>query len=78
MLGIGWQRRLERRWVANRLANEQAIRPLLKYLMTTEVGGREGRAERAAEWDQRVDQEGEELRIRDRFRRASSPKAESR
>ena len=32
-----------------------------KYLMTTEAGGREGEAERAAEWDQRVDQEGEEL-----------------
>ena len=61
MLGIGWQRRLERRWVANLLANEQAVRPLVKYLMTTEVGGREGRVERAVEWDQRVDQEGEEL-----------------
>ena len=55
MLGIGWQRRPERRWVANLLAKEQAVRPLR---MTTEVGGREGRA---AEWDQRVDQEGEEL-----------------
>lgn len=43
------------------LLNEQAVQPLLKYLMTTEVGGREGGAERAAQWDQRVDQEGEEL-----------------
>ena len=32
-----------------------------KFLMTTEVGGRGGGAERAAEWDERVDQEGEEL-----------------
>ena len=48
VLGIGWQLRPERRWVANQLANEQAVRPLLKYLMTTEVGGREGGAERAA------------------------------
>lgn len=61
MLGIGWQRRPERRWVANLLANEQAVRPLLKYLMTTKVGCREGEAERVAEWDQRVDQEGEGL-----------------
>ena len=57
VLGIG----PERRWVANLLANEQEVRLLLKYLMATEVGGREGGAERAAEWDQRVDQEGEEL-----------------
>ena len=55
MLGIGWQRRPERRWVANLLVNEQAVRPLLEYLMTTEVGGRKGGAERAAECDQRVD-----------------------
>ena len=34
VLGIGWQRRPERRWVANLLANEQAIRPLLEFLMT--------------------------------------------
>ena len=61
MLGIGWQRRPERRWVASLLADEQAVRPLLKYLMTTEVGGREGGTERAAEWGQRVDQGGEEL-----------------
>lgn len=41
--------------------DEQAVRPLLKYQMTTEVGVREGEMERAAEWDQRADQEGEEL-----------------
>ena len=59
--GIGWQRRPEKRWLANLLANEQAVRPLLRYLMTTEVGGRGGEADRAAEWDQRADREGEEL-----------------
>lgn len=37
------------------------IQPLLKYLMTTEVGSREGGAERAAEWDEIEDQEREEL-----------------
>ena len=60
-LGIEWQRRPEKRWVASLLANEQAVEPLLKYLMTTEVGVREGEADRAAEWDQRADREGEEL-----------------
>ena len=60
-LGIGWQCRPEKRWVANLLGNEQAVQPLLKYLMTTEVGGREGGAERAVEWEQRTDREGEEL-----------------
>ncbi len=60
-LGIGWQRQPEKRWVANLLANEQAVQPLLKYLMTTEVGGREGGAEKAVEWEQRTDREGEEL-----------------
>lgn len=60
-VGIGWQRRAEKRWVANLLANEKAIQPLLKYLMTTEIGGREGGVERGVEWEQQADQEGEEL-----------------
>ena len=51
----------DRRWVASLLADEQAVRSLLKYLMTTEVEGREGETERAAEWGQSVDQDGEEL-----------------
>ncbi len=59
--GIGWQRRRESRWLANLLANEQAVRPLLNYLMATDIGGREGKREGAAERDQRTDQEGEEL-----------------
>lgn len=61
VLEIGWQRRPERRWVANLLANEQAVRPLLKYIMTTEVESQEREMERAAGWDQRVDQEEKEL-----------------
>ena len=56
-LGIGWQRRPERRWLVNLLANEQAVGPLFKYLMTTEVGGQEGEADREEEWDHRADQE---------------------
>lgn len=59
--GVAWQRRPEKRWVASLLANERAIQPLLKYLMTTEVGGREGGAEREADWEKRADREGGEL-----------------
>ena len=59
-LGIGWQRPTEKRWLANLLANEQAVTPLLKYLMTTEVGTRGGEADREAEWERRGDQAGEE------------------
>ena len=61
VLGIGWQRRPENRWLANLLANEQAVGPLLKYLMATKIGGREGEGKGEAERDQRTDQEGEEL-----------------
>ena len=60
-LGIGWQRRTEKRWLANLLANEQAVTPLLKYLMTTELGSRGGEADREAKWKQRANQAGEEL-----------------
>ena len=60
-LGIVWQCRPEKRWLANLIANEQAVRPLLKYLMTTEVGSRGGETDRAAEWKQREDPAGEEL-----------------
>lgn len=51
MQGIGWQRRPESRWLANLLANEQAVSPLLNYLMATDIGGREGEGqeEEAAE-----------------------------
>ncbi len=61
--GIGWQRRPESRWLANLVASEQAVSPLLNYLMATDIGGREakGEGEEAAEMDQRADQEGEEL-----------------
>ena len=59
--GIIWQRRPENRWLANLLANEQAVSPLLNYLMATNIGGREGEREEAEEMDQRRDQEGEEL-----------------
>lgn len=59
MRGIGWQRRSESRWLAYLLAYEQAVSPLLNYLMATDIGGREEEREGAAERDQRADQEGE-------------------
>ena len=60
-LGIGWQRRTKKRWLANLVANEQAVTPLLKYLMTMEVGTRGGEVDREAEWERRTDPSGEEL-----------------
>ncbi len=60
-LGIRWQHRTEKRWLANLLANKQAVAPLLKYLMTTEVGSRDGETDRETEWEQGADQAGEEL-----------------
>ncbi len=53
--GIGWQRQPEERWIANLLANNKAVQPLLKYLMTTEVGGREEGVEKESEWERRED-----------------------
>lgn len=55
-LGIGWQRQTEKRFVTNLLTNKQAVQPLLKYLITTKVGGQEGRTEKAIEWEQFIHQ----------------------
>ncbi len=59
-IGIRWQRRPEKRWLEELLADERAVAPLLVFLKDTEVGGREGTAEKAMEWRQRMDLEGEE------------------
>lgn len=40
--GISWQGTTERKGLAELLANEKAIGPLLEFLRSTEVGGREG------------------------------------
>ena len=58
---IDWQARPDKKWVASLLANEQAIEALLKFLRNTEIGSREGAAQRELEWEQRNDKEGEEL-----------------
>ncbi len=58
--GIQWQRRPEKNWLAELLADKHAVGPLLEFLKDTEVGCREGGAERAAEWRQRRDRDGED------------------
>ncbi len=58
--GIQWQRRPEKKWLAELLADKHVVGPLLEFLKDIEVGCREGRAERAAEWRQRRDQDGED------------------
>ena len=55
------QGQAERKWLAGILANEKAVAPLLKFLRTTDVGGREGARERELEWERRNDQAGEDL-----------------
>ena len=58
--GIQWQRRPEKKWLAELLANQHAVGPLLKFLKDTEVGCREGEAEKAAERGKGRDQDGED------------------
>lgn len=54
--GKGWT---EKRGLAELLANEKAMGPLLGFFKSTEVGGREGARERELEWEQRDDRVGE-------------------
>ena len=59
--GVKWQAQAERIWLADLLANETAVAPLLRFLKSTEVGGREGARERELEWGRKNDQAGEGL-----------------
>ena len=59
--GIRWQAQAERRWVADLVANEKAVAPLLRFLKATDIGGREGARERELEWEQKNDRLGENL-----------------
>ncbi len=59
--GVKWQPQVERRWSAKLLGEEKAVAPLLKYLKTTGIGGREGARERELEWERKNDQVGEDL-----------------
>jgi len=58
--GIRWQRRPEKKWLAEILADRHAVGPLLEFLKNTEVGSREGGGEKETEWERRRDQEGED------------------
>lgn len=59
-VGIQWQRRSERKWLAELLANSYAVGTLLEFLKETAVVSREGAVEKAIEWAQRRDREGED------------------
>lgn len=43
------------------MADGKALEPLLEFLKTTEIGGREGARERELEWEQQVNHAGEDL-----------------
>ena len=58
---IRWQGWTEKRGLAELLANEKAMGPLLRFLKSTEVGGRKGAGERELEWEQGDGWVGEEL-----------------
>ena len=60
-VGVKWQPQVERRWLATMLGDEKAVAPVLKYLKTTDIGGREGARERELEWERKNDQAGEDL-----------------
>ena len=59
--GVRWQAQAERTWLAELLANKRATKPLLRFLQTTEVGGKEGARERELEWGKKNNQAGEDL-----------------
>ena len=44
--GVTWQAQAERRWLADLLANEKAVAPLLGFEKAIEVGGRMGAKKR--------------------------------
>ena len=56
-----WQVQAKERWLADLLANKKAAAPLLKFLVETEIGVREGVRERETEWALKNDQVGEDL-----------------
>ena len=49
-VNIIWPVRLRGRWLADLMRIEKAVKPLLKYLKSTEVGKREGAAEGGEAW----------------------------
>ena len=59
--GSSWQSQTKKKGLAEFLANEKAMGPLLGFLKSIEVGGRAGAKERELEWKRRNDEAGEEL-----------------
>ncbi len=59
--GVLWQTQGERRWLADLLENEKAVTPLLRFLKTTDVRGREGARKKEIEWERKNDEAGEDL-----------------
>lgn len=55
--GIQWQGRPEKNWLAELRANKYAVGSLLEFLKNTEVGSREGAAERGVGWRRMKDQD---------------------
>ena len=59
-IGIRWQRLPERKWLAELLANEQAVGSILVYLTHIKMASRKSAVEKTIEWRRRSDYEGEE------------------
>ena len=60
-VGVKWQPQVERRWLSGLLGDEIAVAPLLTFLKTTEIGGREWARERELEWERKNDPEDKNL-----------------
>ncbi len=58
--GVEGQKRPEKRWLAQLLADRHVVGSLLEFLENTKIRSRRGVAEREAEWQQRRDQETED------------------
>lgn len=58
-IGIQWQKRLKKKWLAELLVNERAVGPLQSYLKNTKVGSRDRAAEMTKEQRRKNDKEGE-------------------
>lgn len=58
---ISCEGRSERKRLAELLANEMTMGPLLEFPESAEVGGREGAKERELKWERGIDKAGEEM-----------------
>lgn len=59
--GIQWQRWPKKEWLVKLLANRQAVELLLEFLKNTKVENREGVADKEEKWEQKKNQEGEDI-----------------